>query len=719
MRRGLSADAWRRWKEFAAALLGAGGSLAVVLGILGQPVASVVSLVVAIAGAAVPLVIAFGLRSADARRETFELDDRLLAPIAPVPEVNAIEIGVDPAAREETHLDTDLPDYLWRNADEELDGALQEALDGSGRWIVVIHGLSKVGKSRTLFEGLRRRCEAGEDIRLVAPKDGDALRALLEQARPPRLARIGIGKRRRYVLWLDDLEDFAAEGVGIRALQAWRRRLNVVVVATYGGKGSERDFGKKGRRRASDLSAGILSQAQRVGLQATNAEELRRLPASLAAVDRKALAIYGLAATVVAGPALLVKLDSQQHRAGDRKSPVGAAIVYTVINWERCGRSDPIPEVLLRELWPSHLWPAHMKESTAATDEEFESGLKWALEPVAGSVSLLRGIDSFQAYDYVRRAVGDNPDSPAISEETWGVALETDDPRQAFAVGTAALAAGRTEEAERALAFAGSEGDEEVAAPANLNLGLLLRDVGEPEEADVAFERAKKLGSPTSEIDRVLEEWVGPDEMQKAAIEGQLRDEGLLDKGKIVWAEDRYREEVEEGKGESAADLAMTLWARGEHEEAKAAFERAIALGFVPASVGLGILLERMDDLEGAEGVYEFAMNHDIAEGAYNLGVLRKDMGDIPGSEEALDRAAQLGHYAAASNLGVLLAMRGDLAAAETAFRQAMEGGVAEGAVNLGNLLEEQGRPKEAEEALATAKKLEEASPEEGLLSED
>lgn len=715
----MTAGAWRRWKEFATALLGAAGSLAVFFGILGEPIAPLASLVVAIAGATIPLVIAFGLRSAEARQEAFERDSRFLAPIAPVGEIDPIEIGVDPAAREETHLDTDVPEYVPRNADEELDEALQRALDGRGRWIVVVHGLSKVGKSRTLFEGLRR-CGKGEDVRLIAPKDGDALRALLEQARPPLLARIGIGKRRRYVLWLDDLEDFAADGVGIRALQAWRRRMNVTAVATYGGKGSERDFGKKGRRRVSDLSAGILGQAHQVGLQATSAEELSRLPASLSALNRQALLTYGLAATVVAGPALLVKLDSQQHRAGDPKSPVGAAIVYTVINWERCGRSDPIPERLLRELWPGHIWPAHMKDRIAATDEEFEAGLGWALEPVAGSVSLLGGMNSFHAYDYVRRAVGDNPDSPAISEETWERALDTEDPRQAFAVGSAALDAGRTLEARRALALAGSEGDEEVAAPANLNLGLLLKDLGEEDEAKAAFERARSLGSPTPEIDRVLQEWEGPSEEQRAAIEQQLRDEGFLDEGEIVWREDIYRREIEEGKGESAAHLGMTLWSRNELQEAKAAFETAIALGFVPASVELGVLLEKMNDPKGAEAAYEMAMEHDIAEGAFNLGVLRKDNGDVAGSEEALRRATQLGHGQAASNLGILLMMRDDDAGAEAAFLLAIDRCVAEGAVNFSHLLERQGRFKEAEEAFETAEQLErQALLEEGLSSEE
>jgi tetratricopeptide (TPR) repeat protein len=675
-------------------LVTAGGSAAVVFGILGQPVPLVISLVVAVAGVVIPVVIAFGLAVAEARHEDFEFNNRLLVPVSPVSKVNPLEIGVDRAAREETHLDTDLPEYMRRNADRELREALKQAADGSGRWIVVVDGLPKVGKSRTLFEGLLHLHSNGGDVRLIVPRDGEAVGSLLEEFRAPWPRRIGFRRKRQYVLWLDDLEDFAADGVGIKALQAWRRK-GAVVVATYGGKGSQRNFGANADR-VSDLSAGVMRQARKIGLQATTPEELRNLPAQLSAVDQQALARYGLAATLVAGPELVVKLNSQQHDGGGPKSPVGAAIVYTAINWERCGRSDPIAKQLLRELWPDHIWPADMKDHVATMDEDFERGLAWALQPVAGQISLLRGVDSFEAYGYVRRAVSDKRELPAISGRLWRRALDTDDPRQALGVGIAALAIGRTIDAKRALELAASEGDQEIAAAAKFNLGVLLRKGGKAEEAEAAFEQGAELGNPDA-IDVVLNEYAGPDEEQRAAIERQFREEGLLEDGEIVWREDVYRKEIEEGNGASAADLGLMLWGRGDRAEARDAFEKAIALGFFPAAVELGVLLEQMDEPNGAEAAYQQAMERDLPEGAFNLGVLRKDRGDIAGSELALRRAAQLGHGQGASNLGVLLAERGDLAGAETAYRQAAEAGVPQGAFNLGKLLEMEGRVEEAE----------------------
>ena len=95
------------------------------------------------------------------------------------------------------------------------------------------HDGSKVGKSRTLFEALRRCALAGQ-LQLVAPVDGDALRSLLDpgQAMPIRAEYA--------VLWLDDLELFLNDGVTLRTLREWQSGgPGRIVAATYGGKGSE------------------------------------------------------------------------------------------------------------------------------------------------------------------------------------------------------------------------------------------------------------------------------------------------------------------------------------------------------------------------------------------------------------------------------------------------------------------------------------------------
>lgn len=673
-------------------LLGFVGAVAtVVFVVLGQPLPAAAAVVVAL-GAVLSTVFELW-RAAKREREAEEDRQReLLVEIQPVEEVDATAIGVHPAAVGEPGRGLKPLDYVRRDVDGELDQALGGVLDGSTEWIVVVHGPPTVGKSRTLFEGLRRLAGKGQRLRLVAPADGASLRAL------SRRVRRRSWRRGRLVLWLDDLEDFVAEQIGFKELEQWRRK-NAIVVATYGGKGGDREL-SEGPGWAS-LAENVLSHARRVGLQATTPEEVRQLPESFAAVSREAIAKYGLAAALVAAPALEVKLSSQRDVGGPR-SPAGAAIVYTAINWARCGRTDPIDREALGELWSSHL-----RERVEPTEEAFKQGLAWALTPVAGSISLLDEVANggFRANDHLGAAVEDL-EVPRISEETWRRALDTEEPAQAFNVGMAAHAARRMSDAERALSLASSRDDSEVAGPASYNLGLLLREQKEAEGAERAFERAKELGSPgvreqagRAAIERAAAEEVqGLDEDTRASIERQFRDEhDGGEEATFIWGEDVYRDAIDRGDGGAADDLGLAMMARGEMKEAEQMFRRALELGFKPASVHLGVVLDETGDPGGAEGAYREAMDYGLAEGAFNLALLLKDKDDLPGAEEALLKAVALGHGPAAYNLGVLLGDRDDLAGAEKAFRQALDRGFPDAAEALGALLIRQGRLEEAE----------------------
>jgi tetratricopeptide (TPR) repeat protein len=697
MRRGATVEQWGRRKELVTEVLGGVGAVAaLVLFALGLTVQAVVSLAIAAVNGVIRIVISVRLAAAEKRREGISLDDQHWVDIRPVGEVDPTEIGVDPAAREETHLDVDVPEYVRRRpTDEELDKALGEALDGSGRGIVIVYGLPKVGKSRTLFEGLRRLAEQGKNLHLVAPTSADAIRSLRERIG----GRASKPQDPRYVLWLDDIENFVAEGLGPKELAEWRR-LGAIVAATYGGKGARRDFGEKSDGIAA-LADNIMLHARQIGLQATTSEELKQLPESLSRVNRRAIDEYGLAAALVAAPQLDLRLKSQ-HRGSEPAAAAGAAIVYTAINWVRCGRTDAIPKELLRELWPTHLREMRL----ADTDEVFEAGLAWALEPVAGRIALLQGVDSFRAYDYIRSAAARDPHAPRISEATWRRALETDDPGQAFGVGMAASAAARTRDAESALTLAGSHEESEIAGEANYNLSLLLKEKGDEAAADAALLRAQKLGSSQALAyssreaaeKKASEEVSGPPLHMREAIERQLREEGTLTgDATIKWKEELYQDAVDDGDGAAADDLGLALMREGKLREAEEMFRKAIGLGHMHSTVSLGLLLEDLEDLEGAEAAFREAAEDDFSDGAFNLGVLLKDKGDLAGSEKALRKAADLGAPAAANNLAILLQQRGDLAGAESAYRQAVKLGFPQAAATLGGLLARMGRMDEAE----------------------
>jgi len=687
--------------ELATALLTAAAAIAsfVFFFVFGQAVAAAVSLGVAALNGVVLAAIAQRLAAARKRREGLFLE--LSVEIGPIGEIDPIKIGVDPAAKEETHLNVDVPDYVTRDVDEELDQALREALNERGRGIVVVYGLPKVGKSRTLFEGLLRVGREGVDLRLIAPASGDAMRALLERIRGRRWWQ----KRRDYVLWLDDIENFVADEVGPKELAAWRRK-GGIVAATYGGKGAKRDFGDKSDGVAA-LADNIMLQARQIGLQATTPAEVAELPESLSKVNRKAIEEYGLAAALVAAPQLELKLKSR-HRADEPVSAAGAAIVYTAINWGRCGRTDAIPKKLLRELWPTHLQEVTLPN----TDEIFEAGLAWALDAVTGRIALLRGVDSFRAYDYIRSAAAEDPHTPRISEATWRCALDTDDPGKAFGVGMAASAAERTRDAESALTFAGSHDENTIAGAANFNLAILLEEKGDEAGAESALHRARKLGSSEAlgyssretEARRASEEVSGPPPHVREAIEQQLREEGKFpEDATMKWKDELYRDLVEEGDGGAANELALALMHEGKLREAEEMARKAIELGEVRSTVTLGLVLEDLEDLEGAEAAFREAAENDFPEGAFNLGVLLKDKGDLAGSEQALRKAAGLGVAAAANNLAVLLQQRGDLAGAENAYRQAAELGFPRAAAALGGLQARMGRMDEAEVAFRQA----------------
>ncbi|MDQ4094447.1 MAG: hypothetical protein M3143_13975, partial [Actinomycetota bacterium] len=126
-----------------------------------------------------------------------------------------------------------IPAYVERAIDVDLRGALEAAVCGEGPWLVVVSGPSKVGKSRTLFEALRRVSGGlGRPLRVVAPVDTEAVRALVSSGQSSRRDKTPT------VLWLDDLEPFLNQGLSFQMLSQWHAGgLHRVVAATYGGKG--------------------------------------------------------------------------------------------------------------------------------------------------------------------------------------------------------------------------------------------------------------------------------------------------------------------------------------------------------------------------------------------------------------------------------------------------------------------------------------------------
>jgi hypothetical protein len=202
--------AWARRERLLLTWLAVAAALGALAGPLHAEWLRVVGAAVAVVGLLARAVIAGRGARIEREQERVELDERVLVPITVVEAVDPTRIGVD-AAAQTILAGGEVPAYQTRDVDERLRAAVAAALDGSDRWLVVVTGRSKVGKSRALFEALRA-CADGR-VELVAPVDGDALRSLLTAGKQPGL-RTG-----RTVLWLD-----AADAAGVAHVRQGRHR---------------------------------------------------------------------------------------------------------------------------------------------------------------------------------------------------------------------------------------------------------------------------------------------------------------------------------------------------------------------------------------------------------------------------------------------------------------------------------------------------------------
>jgi tetratricopeptide (TPR) repeat protein len=592
-------------------------------------------------------------------REAAALDRRFRVQPALVPSIRPTDIGVDPAA------------YLPRDIDELVVEALGRALNSSSPWLVVVCGPSKMGKSRTLFEALRWTSENHEELLLIAPTDGEAARSLLA---PGQFPDVGSS---RPVVWLDDLEVFVAEGVGLDILRELNACSGSIVVGTYGGKGSER-IKEASTAEISVLTDVLLLHGTQVSLGDTSPSELARLPPDLSVASRHAIEQHGLAATMVAAPSLERKLATRRHAPGEDECPEGAAVVSAVIDWARCGRVEAVTDEVLRSLWPSYL-PA----GRSPTDAAFSSGLEWALRPVAGTIALLQNVGGYVPFDYITSYVESQPGSRPPSEEAWEKALDDADGRQAFIVGARAGRFGLDGLLETAMVVASTDKyDDEVAGGAFFNLGLLMAQRGDLDAAIDAYGKSAERKFPLGAYNL-----------------GVL----LAERGDLDAAEAAYRNADKYGSADGAFNLAALLADRGDFEEAEAAYRRSEHRGDCDAAFNLGLLRADRGDLAGAEAAYRRADERGNPDGTCNLGGLLAGRGDTEEAKEAFRRADERGDASSAYNLGVLLAEEGDQDGAEAAYRRADERGSMDGTLNLGVLLVDRDEIEEAKEAFQKA----------------
>jgi DNA polymerase III delta prime subunit len=123
---------------------------------------------------------------------------------------------------------------------------------------------------------------------------------------------------------------------------------------------------------------------------------------------------------------------------------------------------------------------------------------------------------------------------------------------------------------------------------------------------------------------------------------------------------------------------------QGDVEEARAAYQQAIASGHAPKAVfSLGRLLERQGDVRGAKKAYQQAIASGHADyapvAAFSLGNLLERQGHVEGAEASYRQAIASGHAEVAPEaaiiLGELLEKQGDLEGAKTVYQWVIASG--------------------------------------------
>jgi tetratricopeptide (TPR) repeat protein len=623
--------------------------------------------------------------------------------IGPVAHLSPEEVGVDPVDPEvlgkATHVEGQQLNYAQRDIDRKLREHVANARHGRGPALVCVHGPSKAGKSRTMFEALRAEMPQAA---LVAPADArESVQTILDQGVLVEAADRHDGL---VVLWLDDLEGFVRigrRGVDANGIARVKREVpGLVVIATAGGRGAE--------ARSATGDSEIFEPLETL-MHSGVTEHLLPLPTSpaerdaLHAIVPTALAAKmeerGLGAVAVSGERLVDILVSERHPrwSGGKPCPEGAALTRSAIDAYRLGVSEPIPADVLRRLFRCH--------TATPTTARFDRALEWATTPLYGNIAPMHGDDTaLSPYDYL---VQHAPQSPRRAHPcVWSELMDGVGPDGLFQLGLKAHGDGTTDRALEAYRRA----DERGVGAAAYNLGLLLTEHGDLEGAEAAYRRGDErgVGVAAFNLGALLEErgdlegaeaaWRRADERGVDVAAANL---GVLLKGRgdLDGAEAAWRRGDERGDGSAAFKLGALLNERRDLESAEAAYRRGDERGDAAAANGLGVLLEGHGDVKGAEAAYRRSDERGNDTAAFNLGALFEERGDLEGAEAAYRRGDERGSGPAANNLGALLRDRGDIEGAKASFSRGDERGIAAAANNLGTLLRERGDLKGAEAA--------------------
>ncbi|WP_269608783.1 tetratricopeptide repeat protein [Prochlorococcus marinus] len=220
------------------------------------------------------------------------------------------------------------------------------------------------------------------------------------------------------------------------------------------------------------------------------------------------------------------------------------------------------------------------------------------------------------------------------------------------------------------------------------NYGIILKDLGKLQEAEISTRKAIKLK---------------PDFAEAHSNLGNI----LIDLGKLEEAETSTRKAIElnPNYAEAHYNLGNIFSDLGKLKEAELSYCKAIELNpnYAEAHYNLGNILKELGKLIEAELSYckAIELNPNYAEAHYNLGNILKELGKLIEAELSLRKAIELkpDFVEAHLNLGSVLSDLGKSQDAEVYTRKAIElkPELAEAHLNLGNILRDLDKLKDAE----------------------
>jgi predicted negative regulator of RcsB-dependent stress response len=456
---------------------------------------------------------------------------------------------------------------------------------------VIVWGTTKSGKSRTLAEALRAMFSS--DTVVVLPRDGQALASLA------RLDVAALVDHRPAVVLLDDLNPADLGALTPEVLDSIRGW--AVIAATMTAK-----------RRADALNigggVGTVARAALAVAARSGEYELASGPPTGEEKD-EAERLYpqvlfngSIAETLVGARDLIAR-----YRAGQNSDAAGCAVVRAAIDARRAGIARPVTEAELGRLFPSYL--AAVSVGAPPTAEQFADGIRWAEQPVASQVALLRptsrvvGERAWVVFDHAVTADDSPHGGRPIPAATWNELIDVIPPEDCLSVGITAASHFQLEASVTALRKATASSRPDDVPLAAISLAQLLIPLGRYDEAREAFQIAVDSQHP----------YIAP---VAAAPLGLI----LEQQGKEDEACEAYQLAVTSTQTDIAAhaglNLGKLLQKRGGEEDfgmARNAFQSVIDSGshkYAPnAALRLGKLLWDCGDIEGARAALQFAID--------------------------------------------------------------------------------------------------------------